>query len=265
MDAKLQEVLLDYGLEGYGLYWYCIELIAGKVGAENLTFSLEHDARIIARNTGSTPQKITEMMTRFIDLGLFEDNGGLVTCMRLAKRLDKSMTSNPEMRMAIEGIRKNHDSVMTKSGKVMQEENRLEEKRREEIRKEENKIKKEIAIKEDNDFKEVLDYLKLATGRSFRESPELKARLKTYSVDEIKSVIDYKAKEWMGKDMQKYLRPSTLFNKTKFEGYLNDCNQLVPTEASNENRPKQNNQPAIDWDSTDWGGELCQQAASNNP
>ena len=30
MDAKLQEVLLDYGLEGYGLYWYCLELIAGK-------------------------------------------------------------------------------------------------------------------------------------------------------------------------------------------------------------------------------------------
>lgn len=125
---------------------------------------------------------------------------------------------------------------------------------------------KEIEVNQSNvDFIDCLSYLKLATGRSFRESPELKARLKTYSVDEIKSVIDYKAKEWMGKDMQKYLRPSTLFNKTKFEGYLNDCNQLVPTEASNENRPKQNNQPAIDWDSTDWGGELCQQAASNNP
>lgn len=129
MDAKLQEVLLDYGLEGYGLYWYCIELIAGKVGAENLTFSLEHDARIIARNTGSTTQKITEMMTRFVDVGLFEDNDGLVTCMRLAKRLDKSMTSNPEMRLAIEGIRKNHDSVMTQSAKPMQDKNRLEENR----------------------------------------------------------------------------------------------------------------------------------------
>ena len=53
MDAKLQEVLLDYGLEGYGLYWYCLELIAGKVEPGNLTFELEHDCRIIARTTGS--------------------------------------------------------------------------------------------------------------------------------------------------------------------------------------------------------------------
>jgi len=103
-----------------------------------------------------------------------------------------------------------------------------------------------------SDFKEVLDYLKVSTGRSFRESTDLKARLKTYSVDEIKSVIDYKAKEWMGKDMQKFLRPQTLFNKTKFEGYLNDSNQLVPTEASHENKSKGNSHPAIDWNATDW-------------
>ena len=140
MDAKLQEVLLDYGLEGYGLYWYCIELIAGKVGAENLTFSLEHDARIIARNTGSTTQKITEMMTRFVEVGLFEDKDGLVTCMRLAKRLDKSMTSNPEMRAAIEGIRNNHDGVMTQSAKPMQDKTRLEENRVEESKTNKNKV-----------------------------------------------------------------------------------------------------------------------------
>ena len=66
MDAKLQEVLLDYGLEGYGLYWYCIELIAQRVNNNNLTFELEHDTRIIARNTGSTPQKVEEMMKTFI-------------------------------------------------------------------------------------------------------------------------------------------------------------------------------------------------------
>ena len=148
MDAKLQEVLLDYGLEGYGLYWYCIELIAGKVGAENLTFSLEHDARIIARNTGGTTQKITEMMTRFVEVGLFEDKDGLVTCMRLAKRLDKSMTSNPDMRAAIEGIRNNHDLVMTQSAKPMQEENRLEEKRTEEKKLDKKKVIKPESFKQ---------------------------------------------------------------------------------------------------------------------
>ena len=88
MDAKLQEVLLDYGLEGYGLYWYCLELIAGNVDGDNLTFELEHDCRIIARNTGSSPQKVQEMMTKFVSLGLFEESQGRVTCLKLAKVSD---------------------------------------------------------------------------------------------------------------------------------------------------------------------------------
>ena len=58
MDVKLQRVLLDYGLEGYGLYWYCLEMITNKVNVKNITFELEHDAAIIARNVGSTAQKV---------------------------------------------------------------------------------------------------------------------------------------------------------------------------------------------------------------
>ena len=124
-DAKLQNVLLDYGLEGYGLYWYCIELIAGKVDKDNITFELEHDARIIARNVGSTAQKVEEMMRYFVELGLFEDSQGTITCLKLARRLDKSMTSNPEMRQLIENI-KSHDSIMTQSEKPMQDKIRLD-------------------------------------------------------------------------------------------------------------------------------------------
>lgn len=125
-DAKLQNVLLDYGLEGYGLYWYCIELIAGKVDKNNITFELEHDARIIARNVGSTAQKVEEMMRYFVDAGLFESSDGVITCFKLARRLDQSMTSNPEMRSIIDSL-KNHDGVMTESRKPMQDKIRLEE------------------------------------------------------------------------------------------------------------------------------------------
>jgi len=89
LDAKLQEVLLDYGLEGYGLYWYCLELVSMNVEATNLTFELEHDCRIIARNTGSTPQKVTEMMTSFVKLGLFDQADGIITCLSLMKKCDE--------------------------------------------------------------------------------------------------------------------------------------------------------------------------------
>lgn len=127
-DAKLQNVLLDYGLEGYGLYWYCIEMIAGKVDANNLTFSLEHDARIIARNVGSTVQKVEEMMKYFVSIGLFECSNNTITCLKIAKRLDQSMTSNPAMRKMISQIRdlNSHDGVMIESCKNRIEENRID-------------------------------------------------------------------------------------------------------------------------------------------
>lgn len=131
-DAKLQNVLLDYGLEGYGLYWYCIELIAGKVDKDNITFELEHDARIIARNVGSTAQKVEEIMRYFVKTGLFEDANGVITCLKIARRLDQSMTSNKQMREIIDKL-KNHDLVMIESGKPMQDEIRLEEIRLKEL------------------------------------------------------------------------------------------------------------------------------------
>lgn len=127
-DAKLQNVLLDYGLEGYGLYWYCIELIASKIDNDNITFELEHDARIIARNTGCTPQKVEEMMRYFVTERLFESIDGVITCFKLARRLDKSMTSNPQMREII-GKLKNHDAIMTESAKPMQDKIRLDQTR----------------------------------------------------------------------------------------------------------------------------------------
>ena len=126
-DSRLQNVLLDYGLEGYGLYWYCLELIAGKVSVDCITFELEHDARIIARNVGSTAQKVEEMMRYFVEIGLFENDSGRITCLKLAKRLDKSMTSNLKMRGMIENVRKHHDAVMTIADSVMQDKNRLDQ------------------------------------------------------------------------------------------------------------------------------------------
>ena len=127
MDSKLQEILLDYGLEGYGLYWYCLEMIVNKIDYDNLTFELEHDARIIARNTGSTPKKVVEMMKRFVELGLFQNSDGRVTCLKLLSRLDKSMTSNAKFRDAIDVAKRSHDPIMIKPDLVMQEEKRIQE------------------------------------------------------------------------------------------------------------------------------------------
>ena len=129
MDDRLQEVLLDYGLEGYGLYWYCLELIALNVTPENLNFELKHDARIIARNTGCTVQKVEEMMTRFIDIGLFEADNGHITCLKLAKRADDYTAKLVRLNRTQAIENKEVRETPTKSEKVPSDKNRLEENR----------------------------------------------------------------------------------------------------------------------------------------
>lgn len=71
----------------------------------------------------------------------------------------------------------------------------------------------------------VLSHLNEKAGTGFKPvESNLKfivARLKDYSENDLKAVIDKKVKEWKGTKMQAYLRPETLFNATKFESYKN--------------------------------------------
>lgn len=75
-------------------------------------------------------------------------------------------------------------------------------------------------------YKEICEYLNERTGSSYRHSTKktkdlIKARFNEgFTLEDFKIVIDKKSVEWTNTDMQKYLRPETLFG-TKFESYLN--------------------------------------------
>lgn len=74
--------------------------------------------------------------------------------------------------------------------------------------------------------KEIVDYLNEKAGTKYRHTTKntkekIHARMSEgYTVDNFKTVIDKKCDEWIGSDMEKFLRPETLFGP-KFEGYLN--------------------------------------------
>ena len=76
------------------------------------------------------------------------------------------------------------------------------------------------------EIKEIVQYLNDKCGTRYRYQTRgtrehINARLKEgYTVDDFKTVIDKKFEEWHGTDMEKFLRPETLF-AGKFESYLN--------------------------------------------
>lgn len=88
-DAKLKKLRLKYGAQGYGIYWYCLELIARNVEKHNLTFELEHDAELIADDFKLSADLVQHIMTFMIDLGLFENTDGIITCLKMANRTDE--------------------------------------------------------------------------------------------------------------------------------------------------------------------------------
>lgn len=135
-DAKLKRVRMKYGMEGYGLYWYCLELIASGVDKHRLTFELEHDSEIIAYDTGIHRERVEEMMCYFVDLSLFENVSGTVTCLKMANRTDEYIA-----KMLRGGSGQTPDKLPTQSGpstdkvpSTRTEQNRLDQTRGEEKR-----------------------------------------------------------------------------------------------------------------------------------
>jgi len=103
-DAKLKRVRQKYGFTGYGLYWYCLELIAGNVSKKNITFELEEDAEIIALDWNCDQLKVQEMMEYMCGIGLFSTNNGVIQCLKLAKRLDDTNSKNPQIKSIIDQL-----------------------------------------------------------------------------------------------------------------------------------------------------------------
>ena len=103
-DAKIKRLIIRHGAEGYAVYFHCLELIAGNISKNNITFELEHDAEIIADNlkikgtsNESAIDKVNRIMLYIIELGLFHSNNNRIFCYKMAQRLDNTISRSPEI------------------------------------------------------------------------------------------------------------------------------------------------------------------------
>lgn len=91
-------------------------------------------------------------------------------------------------------------------------------------------------------WKTVIDYLNKKANKHFRYTQTSKrlilARSKEkFSLDDMKKVIDNKCKDWLNdNEMNQYLRPATLFQPKKIEGYLNEVVQPSEPHVSNQSK-----------------------------
>lgn len=86
-----------------------------------------------------------------------------------------------------------------------------------------------LTLKNNNVVLEVIKYFNKTTGKKFRATTsEIKKQIngrltEGFNLDEFKSVIDIKNRQWRGdKNMDKHLNPTTIFRQSNFEKYLNE-------------------------------------------
>lgn len=128
-DAKLKKLRLKYGAQGYGIYWYCLELISRNVDKHNLTFELEHDAELIADDFKLSGDLVQHIMTYMVELELFENTNNIITCLKMATRTDEYTQK------LIQSINKCPDKLPTVSVQKPKKSVLIEEKRIEQNKK----------------------------------------------------------------------------------------------------------------------------------
>lgn len=90
-----------------------------------------------------------------------------------------------------------------------------------------------------NTVTDIISYLNQKLNTKYRANNKttikhIKARINEgYTIEDFYKVIDKKSDEWKGTDMEKYLRPETLFG-TKFESYLNAKVSKGATQQADE-------------------------------
>ncbi|PID13906.1 replication protein [Sporosarcina sp. P34] len=98
------------------------------------------------------------------------------------------------------------------------------------ITKELKKLKNKPIVEKNLDVAQsVIQYLNDKTGKQFKAESAatrkfINGRIKEgYTQDDFIRVIDLKTKQWLNRhDFSTFLRPSTLFNATNFENYVNE-------------------------------------------
>ena len=106
---------------------------------------------------------------------------------------------------------------------------------------------------------EIIEYLNLKTGSKFKPTTKpyvqaIRSRLKEgYTVDDFKTVIDKKCREWKGTKLEKYLTPKTLFAPSHFDTYLNSNEMAAMTDTERKINELNALIDAVEWGTNEAG------------
>lgn len=204
-------------------------------GCLMLNERIPYNAEMLATITGHQVGTVKQALTIFKDLGLIEvlDNGAIYM-LDIQNFIGNGSSDGDRKRADRKGIT---DKCPTNVRQMTTRDRDIDRVR-------------ERDKDRDRDTENIISFLNSTTGSKYKASTDKTRRLiaarlaEGFTLEDFKTVISKKAKEWQGTDMAQYLRPETLFG-TKFEGYLNQP-EVRNNRRSPISRAEQERQEGID-------------------
>ena len=237
MDDKVYMVEVELGLEGFALF---IKLLM-KIYNENYYIEwTERKAKIFARQNNTTIDIINTLINICSNEGLFNKRlykkYQILTSNGIQKRYFHSIKNRKNIYVIneylVNGISNYLDSLVNVDiNSINDNINLINNKHNPHSIVKDSIVKKskEDTLSGKPDLEAPIKYLNEKAKRGFDPKNDsnknfIKARYNEgRSLDDFKKVIDKKVTNWLADEkMMMYLRPSTLFNKTNFENYLNE-------------------------------------------
>ena len=218
--------------------WVKLLTLAGKYNEQGyimLSENLPYNEEMLANEFNRPLNSVRLAIQTFQKLGMVEDVGALrITNWEKHQNIEGLEKIRKQTRERVRKHRKQQQledcNVTVTQGNATEEELEKELELEEEV----NTLSSNSTV---YPYKNVIDYLNQKTGKHYKATTRktkdlIKARCnEKFNEQDFKTVIDNKVTEWQGTNMEKYLRPETLFG-TKFESYLN---QEVNNNEPNDN------------------------------
>lgn len=221
-EMKVMESMKDGYLYGNILLKLYLRSLKNN-GCLMLNERIPYNAEMLATITGHQVGTVKQALTVFEDLGLIEvlDNGAIYM-LDIQNFIGNGSSDGDSKRANRRGITDKCPTNVRHLSTIVRDRDidRVREKDRDKDR------NKDRDKERDRDTENIISFLNSTTGSKYKASTDKTRRLiaariaEGFTVDDFKTVITKKAKEWQNTDMAQYLRPETLFG-TKFEGYLN--------------------------------------------
>ena len=203
-DIRIQQLSREFPYVGYAIFFYMLEMIGreGKEGRLSYAKALEYVTFYFLDKR----EQVEKVIKKAVELGLFVIEEDTLFCPKLINGYSDEWTSRRRRQHMLD--------ILESSGEV--------------------KNVSAVTTKCLETVKEVLTYFNEKTGKQYRWQSRdnqliITARLKEkYTKEDLLKVIDNQCERWLGDEkMEPYLRPITIFARSKIEGYLNNDKGLA--------------------------------------